>query len=64
MPWGFKFALVKSSSQRSRNAACSSGVLMRAKGRFGKQDFVYLIDEDMYRCPVGEKLVYHYTNQE
>jgi hypothetical protein len=34
---------------------------MEAKGRFGKQDFVYLSDEDVYRCPAGEKLKYHYT---
>ena len=36
----------------------------KAKGRFGKQDFVYLADEDVYRCPAGEHLVYHYTNVE
>ncbi len=40
----------------------SSGI--KAKGRFGKQDFVYLADEDVYLCPAGERLVYHYTNQE
>jgi hypothetical protein len=33
-------------------------------GRFGKQDFVYLSDEDAYRCPAGEKLKYHYTSEE
>jgi transposase len=37
---------------------------MEARGRFGKQDFVYLSDEDVYRCPAGEKLSYHYTNEE
>jgi len=36
----------------------------KAEGRFGKQDFVYLGDEDVYRCPAGEKLTYHYTNEE
>jgi len=36
----------------------------KAEGRFGKQDFVYLGDEDVYRCPAGEKLKYHYTNEE
>jgi len=36
----------------------------KSEGRFGKQDFVYLSDEDVYRCPAGEKLSYHYTNQE
>ncbi len=27
----------------------------KAAGRFGKQDFVYLPDEDVYRCPAGER---------
>jgi transposase len=37
---------------------------LEARGRFGKQDFVYLGDEDVYRCPAGERLSYHYTNEE
>ena len=36
----------------------------RAKGRFVKQAFRYLTEEDVYLCPAGERLVYHYTNQE
>jgi len=36
----------------------------KAKGRFGKQDFIYLAGEDVYLCPAGERLVYHFTNQE
>src|ERR1700732_3701230 len=32
----------------------TSGLL--AKGRFGKQDFVYVPAEDVYRCPAGEQL--------
>lgn len=36
----------------------------KSEGRFGKQDFVYLPDEDVYRCPVGERLTYRYTNVE
>jgi hypothetical protein len=40
----------------------TSGI--EAKGRFGKQDFVYLSEEDVYRCPAGEKLSYRYTNEE
>jgi transposase len=36
----------------------------RAKGRFVKQDFVYLAADDVYRCPAGERLTYHYTNVE
>jgi hypothetical protein len=27
----------------------------KAEGRFGKQDFVYLPEEDAYRCPAGER---------
>jgi hypothetical protein len=37
---------------------------IEANGRFGKQHFVYLSDEDVYRCPAGETLRYHYTNEE
>ena len=36
----------------------------KAKGRFVKQDFRYVAEEDAYICPAGERLVYHYTNQE
>src|SRR5205807_1221565 len=36
----------------------------KSDGRFGKQDFVYLPTEDVYRCPAGEKLGYRYTNEE
>ncbi len=35
-----------------------------AKGRFGKQDFVYVAADDVYRCPAGERLVYRFTNEE
>ena len=28
----------------------------KSDGRFGKQDFVYLAEEDAYRCPAGEQL--------
>jgi transposase len=36
----------------------------KAEGRFGKQDFRYLPDDDVYICPAGERLTYHYTNEE
>jgi transposase len=36
----------------------------KAKGRFGKQDFRYVADEDVYICPAGERLIYRYTNEE
>jgi len=40
----------------------TSGI--NVKGRFGKQDFVYLPKQDVYRCPAGEKLTYRYTTEE
>jgi transposase len=36
----------------------------KAKGRFGKQDFCYIADEDVYICPAGERLTYRFTSQE
>jgi transposase len=36
----------------------------KAKGRFGKQDFVYLADDDVYRCPAGETLTRRFTSVE
>jgi transposase len=36
----------------------------KSDGRFGKQDFVYLPEEDVYRCPAGARLPYRYTNEE
>jgi hypothetical protein len=40
----------------------TSGI--NARGRFGKQDFRYVADDDVYICPAGERLAYHYTNEE
>jgi transposase len=36
----------------------------KAQGRFGKQDFRYLADEDVYICPAGERLTYRFTREE
>jgi len=36
----------------------------KAKGLFVKPDFVYLADEDVYRCPAGERLAYRFTCEE
>jgi transposase len=36
----------------------------KADGRFGKQDFVYLPDQNVYRCPAGQLLPYHMTTVE
>ena len=36
----------------------------KADGRFGKQDFAYLPDQDAYRCPSGAILTYRFSNVE
>jgi hypothetical protein len=34
----------------------------KAAGRFGKQDFVYIPEEDAYRCPAGQRLSWRFTS--
>ena len=34
----------------------------KGKGRFGKQDFVYIAADDVYRCPAGERLTFRYES--
>jgi hypothetical protein len=29
----------------------------KAAGRFGKQDFIYVAADDVYRCPAGERFI-------
>ena len=36
----------------------------KAKGRFGKQDFIYEADVDEYRCPAGQRLIWRFTSVE
>jgi len=36
----------------------------KADGRFGKQDFVYNPEQDVYRCPAGERLSWRMTTVE
>jgi len=36
----------------------------KSEGRFGKQDFRYVAEEDVYICPAGERLKYYYSNEE
>ena len=36
----------------------------KAEGRFGKQDFVYVAADDVYRCPAGERLPYRFSGIE
>src|SRR3954454_20245107 len=40
----------------------TSGLI--AKGRFGKQDFRYVAQQDVYICPAGERLTYRCSNEE
>jgi hypothetical protein len=36
----------------------------KAKGRFGKQDFRYVVAEDVYVCPAGRRLAYSFTTED
>jgi transposase len=36
----------------------------KADGRYGKQDFVYLPEQDAYRCPAGEHLPWRFASEE
>jgi transposase len=36
----------------------------KAEGRFGKQDFRYVAEQDVYICPAGERLAHHATTEE
>ena len=36
----------------------------KAEGRFDKRDFVYLPENDEYRCPAGQRAIQHFTSIE
>src|SRR6202163_2110536 len=36
----------------------------KAAGRFGKQDFVYIPEEDAYRCPADQRLTWRFPSAE
>src|ERR1700730_7671632 len=36
----------------------------KTEGRFGKQDFRYVAEEDVYVCPAGQKLAYYFTTED
>ena len=36
----------------------------QARGLFGKQDFVYVPEADVYRCPAGQSLIWRFTTVE
>ncbi len=36
----------------------------KKQGRFGKEDFRYVSEDDVYLCPAGESLIYRYTREQ
>ena len=36
----------------------------KKQGRFGKEDFRYVSEDDVYLCPAGEGLIYRYTREQ
>jgi len=36
----------------------------KSQGRFGKQDFIYVAERDVYRCPAGKQLTYRFAAEE
>ena len=36
----------------------------KKQGRFGKEDFRYVADEDVYVCPAGERMTYRYKREQ
>ena len=36
----------------------------KKQGRFGKEDFRYMADEDVYVCPAGERMTYRYKREQ
>ncbi len=36
----------------------------KAEGRFGKQDFRYVAEKDIYVCPAGQRLAYSFTTED
>jgi hypothetical protein len=65
--WGgylFDFLIAMSPPYWLRPGRLSQGSSAKAEGRFGKQDFVYVAAEDVYRCPAGERLSYRFAGVE
>jgi transposase len=36
----------------------------KADGRFDKADFIYIVKDDEYQCPAGERAIYRFTREE
>ena len=55
---------VRGSWHRGHAAQAYDLELKGRRPRFGKQDFRYVAEEDVYVCPAGERLAYFYTSEE
>ena len=49
---------------RHGHAAQTDDLGAKSEGRFGKQDFRYVAEHDVYICPGGERLTYRFTSEE
>jgi hypothetical protein len=58
----FQHVLMLPARDQSLLAGCAARFECTVTARIGP--IAYLSDEDVYRCPAGEKLKYHYTNEE
>jgi hypothetical protein len=60
--------VIRNDGVTGSNPVCGTNLLSiknrTQEGRFGKQDFRYLVDEDVYVCPAGERLTYSFTTKE
>jgi hypothetical protein len=36
----------------------------KAKGRFDKTDFIYIVRDDGYQCPAGARAIHRYVTME
>jgi hypothetical protein len=49
---------------RHRHPTQADDLGAKSEGRFGKQDFRYEAEDDVYICPAGERLTYRFTGEE
>lgn len=36
----------------------------KAEGRFDRSDFIYIVQDDQYQCPAGQRAIYRFTREE
>ena len=51
-------------SWRHGHLAQTNDLGSKSEGRYGKQDFRYDAEQDVYFCPAGERLTYRFTREE